>query len=496
MGKMPSVETEVLIIGGGVLGAATARELCKYKVDVTVVDKNVDVGWGITKANVGVVCQGRDTLEFRPEYHRSQLLWRSIPLMEPLCKELGVPFKTIGCHVMIRDLKKKEKLDKGAARTESLGLGTDRYLSYPELKEMEPYVSEGIVGSLYDHVIAIVHPVVYTQALMENAVANGVKLMLETEVTDIQAGYPMYSVQTDQGEIKARYIINAAGEWVDKIAAMVGADDFVLFPIKGYVGVLDMKCGHMANSLLALFPEEPGDMNIIVPTVEGNLLFGIQLQINRRHDHSSTEHMARQALVNARKIIPDLSQKDVIRSFCGYLMFRNFEIGWHECEVAMSERAERFINMTIGYPGVSASPGAAMEVVDILQKDGLKLEPNPKFKPRRKGIPDFSELSDRKRQELIKKDPRYGHVVCRCETVTEGEIVEAIKGGATTLDGVKFRVRPGTGRCQGGFCGPRVTRILARELGIPETEVTKKGGPSLQLEYRTKQILEEGGSHG
>jgi glycerol-3-phosphate dehydrogenase len=230
--------------------------------------------------------------------------------------------------------------------------------------------------------------------------------------------------------------------------------------------------------------------------VEGNLLFGIQLQINRRHDRSTTEHMAVKAIENARKIIPDISPKDVIKSFCGYLMFRNFEIGWHECEVAMSERAERFINMTIGYPGVSASPGAAMEVVDILRKDGLKLEPNPRFKPRRKSIPDFSELSDRKRQELIKKDPRYGHVVCRCETVTEGEIVEAIKRGATTLDGVKFRVRPGTGRCQGGFCGPRVTRILARELGIPETEVTKKGGDSEYLEYQTKQILEEGESNG
>ncbi|MBN2026536.1 MAG: FAD-dependent oxidoreductase [Actinobacteria bacterium] len=492
---MPATETEVLIIGAGVLGAATARELSRYKLDVTVVEKNVDVGFGITKSNVGVVCQGRDTLEFRPEYHRSHLLWKSIPVMESLCKELEVPFKNIGCHIMIKDLVKKEKLDKGLKRTESLGLGTDRYCTYSELKEMEPYVSKDIVGSLYDHAISIVHPVVYTEALMENATANGVRLMLETEVTGIQQDPHMFTVQTNQGEIKARYIVNAAGEWVDRIAAMVNADDFVLFPIKGYVGVMDRKCGGMANSLLALFPEEPGDMNIIVPTVEGNLLFGIQLQINRRHDRSFTEHMATEALKNARKVIPDLSEKDVIKSFCGFLMFRNFEIGWHECEVAMSQRAERFINMTIGYPGVSASPGAAMEIVDILQKDGLKMEPNPEFNPRRKAIPDFSELSDAKRRELIKKDPLYGHVVCRCETVTEGEIVEAIRRGATTLDGVKFRVRPGTGRCQGGFCGPRVTRILARELGIPETEVTKRGGESEHLHYETKEILEEGGSN-
>jgi glycerol-3-phosphate dehydrogenase len=493
---MPAFETEILIIGAGILGAATARELSRYKTDVTVVEKQVDVGWGITKANVGVVCQGRDTLEFRPEYHRTKLLWRALPLMEPLCKELDVPFMRVGGYLLIRDQVKKEKLDKLAARTESLGLGSDKYYTYSELKEKEPNISPEIKGGLHDPEIAVVHPCYLTQALMENATANGVKLMLDTEVTGIEAGHSEFTVQTNQGEIKARYVINAAGEWVDRIAAMVNADDYVLFPIKGLVGVLDRNCSELAHSLLAVIPEEPGDMNIVVPSVEGNLLFGIQLQINRRHDRSTTEHMIRLALQNARKLIPDISEKDVINSFSGFLMFRNFEIGWHECEVAMSERVPRFINMTIGYPGVSASPGAALEVVDILEKDGLKMKPNAKFNPYREDIPDFSELSDKERAALIKKDPRYGHVICRCETVTEGEIVEAIKRGATTLDGVKLRVRPGTGRCQGGFCGPRVTRIIARELGIPETEVTKRGKDSPQVPLRTKQLLEEGGTDG
>ena len=493
---MPALETEVLIIGAGVLGAATARELSRYKVDVTVVEKNLDVGWGITKANVGVVCQGRDTLEFRPEYHRTQLLWRALPLMEPLCKELDVPFKRVGGGLLIRKQEKKEKLDKLARRTESLGLGSDQYYTYTELKEKEPFISPEIKGGLHDPEIAVVHPVYLTQAMLENATANGVRLMLETEVTGIEAGHTEFTVQTDQGEIKARYVVNAAGEWVDRIAAMVNADDFVLFPIKGQVGVLDRNCSELAGSLLAVIPEEPGDMNIVVPTVEGNLLFGIQLQINRRHDRSTTAHMSGLALQNARKLIPSISEKDVIHSFCGFLMFSNFEIGWHECEVAMSERVPRFINMTIGYPGVSASPGAALEVVDILQRDGLNMAPDPKFNPLRKNIPDFSMLSERERKALIKKDPRYGHVICRCETVTEGEIVEAIKRGATTLDGVKFRVRPGTGRCQGGFCGPRVTRIIARELGIPETEVIKAGAESTQVPLRTKQLLEEGGADG
>lgn len=493
---MSFVDTEVLVVGAGVLGAAVSRELSRYRVDVTLVDKQPDVGWGITKANVGVVCQGRDTLEFRPEYHRTRLLWRALPLMQPLCEELEVPFKQVGGYLMIRDLSLKEKLDKLARRTESLGLGTDTYYPYAELKEREPHISPDIRGGLSDHAIAVVHPVYLTQALTENARDNGVRVMLETEVTGIEEGVHEYTVHTDRGDIRTRYIVNAAGEWVDRIAAMVKADDFVLFPIKGYVGVLDKRCGELAGSLLAVLPEEPGDMNIVVPTVEGNLLFGIQLQINRRHDHSTTARMAAKALENTRRIIPEISQKDVINSFCGFLMFRNFEIGWHECEVAMSSRVPRFVNVTIGYPGVSASPGAALEVVEILAGDGLKLEPDPGFNPRRRNIPDFSKLSDRQRKELIKQDPRYGHVICRCETVTEGEIVEAVRRGATTLDGVKFRVRPGTGRCQGGFCGPRVTRIIARELGIPETEVTKKGGGSTQVPYRAKQLLEGGGGNG
>jgi len=493
---MSYTETEVLIVGAGILGAATARELSKYQVDVTLVEKEVDVGWGITKANVGVVNQGKDTLEFRPEYHRSHLLWRSLSMMEPLCRELEVPFRRVGGWEMCWDMKAKEKLDKLARRTESLGLGKDRFYWYPELKEMEPNVSDRILGGLHDPDIAVVNPVYLTQALVENAVRNGVNLMLGTEVLDIRPGHHWFEVRTTGGDFRARYVINAAGERVDKVAAMVGADDFVLFPVKGYVGVLDRRLEGLVNGLVSVLPERPGEMNVIVPTVEGNLLFGIQLKINRRGDHSTTAHMARAALENARRLVPEISEKDVINAFCGFLMLRNFEIGWHECEVGMSSRVPRFINMTIGYPGVSASPGAAAEVVEILQKDGLKLEPDPKFDPHRPGIPDFSRLPERKRRELIRKDPRYGHVVCRCETVTEGEIVEAIRRGATTLDGVKHRVRAGMGRCQGGFCGPRVTRILARELGIPETEVTKKGGDSSHLCCRVKEILREGREGG
>jgi len=210
----------------------------------------------------------------------------------------------------------------------------------------------------------------------------------------------------------------------------------------------------------------------------------------QRDDKATTGRMAETALRNAQRILPDISEKDIINSFAGFLMFRNWEIGWHECVVQASRMVPRFINVCIGYHGVSAAPATRKEVVELLKREGLNLEEKPNFDPYRKAPPAFSQLSEEQQKELIAKEPKYGHVVCRCETVTEGEVVEAICRGATTLDGVKFRTRAGMGRCQGGFCTPRVVKILARELGLPEEEVSKKGRDSRLLLFRAKELLE------
>jgi len=209
----------------------------------------------------------------------------------------------------------------------------------------------------------------------------------------------------------------------------------------------------------------------------------------RKGDNSITRRMMDIALVNLRKILPEVSEREVIHSFAGFMMFRNWELGWHECVVQPARKVPRFINVCIGYPGVSAAPATAKEVVRLLEQEGLKLEENPHFNPSRKAPPVFSELPEPEQEELIRKEPRYGHVICRCETVTEAEVIEAIRRGATTLDGVKFRTRAGMGRCQGGYCTPRVVKILARELGISEKEVTKKGKGSPVLLYRSKELL-------
>jgi glycerol-3-phosphate dehydrogenase len=313
--------------------------------------------------------------------------------------------------------------------------------------------------------------------------------MLETEVVGISSGAEEFKVQTNNGPIKCRFIVNAAGEYVSKIARMVNADDFVLYPVKAYQSVLDKKLGGLINHMI--LSEENG---MVTPTIHGNLFFGIApgtQRLGKIHNHSTDKKMADVALRNAQELVPDISARDIINSFVGFIVYRNFEVGWHECTVGISRWVPRFINASIGFPGICAAPAAAKEIIELLAKEGLELDENQNFNPYQKAIPTFSELSDEEKRKLIAKDPRYGHVVCRCETVTEGEIVEAIKNGARTLDGVKFRCRPGMGRCQGGFCGPRVTKILARELGIPEEQVSKKGGQSRLLLHRSKELLEE-----
>ena len=484
------METEVLIIGGGVLGAAVARELSRYKGDVLLVEKEADFGWGSTKTNMCIVCQGGDTLEFRPEYHRSKLIWDSIPLMEPLCQELDVPFKKVGELALIRNNEELSKFQKLKSRAEKLGLTGHQFIDQDSLRQMEPNITREAIGALHDPNIAIVDPVRLTIGLMENAVQNGVEVMRETEVLRISRKANQFEVETNRGSVTCRFIVNAAGIFVDKIARLVNSDDFVLYPIRGYVGILDKSLGDLIKHEIHMRPDAPGQMNILTPSVHGNLFFGTTMQPATRGDCSAKGRIAEIAFQNARKIIPDLSERDIINSFAGFLMFRNWEVGWHECVVQASQKVPRFVSICIGYPGVSAAPAAAREVAELLRKEGLKLETNEKFSPFRKAPLVFNELPEEQKKEWIAKDSRYGHVVCRCETVSEGEIVEAIRHGATTLDGVKFRTRAGMGRCQGGFCTPRVVKILARELGLPEEKITKKGHESRLLLHNSKELLE------
>lgn len=486
------IDTEVLIVGGGVIGAAIARELSRYRTDVTLVEREADIGWGCTKANVCLVCQGADCLQFRPEYHESRLAWKSMSMMEPLCQELDVPFQRVGELAVFWNNEEMAKYRKLKSRAEAAGICTHELIGQERLREMEPNISREAIGAMLDPLIAIVDPVRLAMALVENARLNGVNVLLGTDVLAIAPTSSGFEVTTSSGPIRSRYVVNAAGVAADKVARLVNADDFVVYPVKAQIAVLDKRVGDLVRHEVHCIPESRADLNWVTPTVHGNLFYGAPIKLSRRGDYSTEKRLAEKALRNARQLVPAISEKDVIHHFVGYMMFRNFEVGWHECVVRPSRKLPRFINAFIGMPGVSISPAVAEEVTQILAQQGLNLAPNPAFNPRRKSPPAFAQSSDEERERLVAGEGTYGHVVCRCETVTEGEVVQAIQSGATTLDGVKFRTRAGMGRCQAGFCGPRVTRILARELGVSEKEITKRGEGSAHLLYRSKELLTEG----
>ena len=257
---MSQLDTEVLIIGGGVLGAAVARELSKYKVDVTLVDKDPDFGWGMSKASANIVCQGGDCLEFRKEYHRSKLVWESIPLMEPLCQELSVPFKRVGELGLIKNNDHISKFIKMRARAKEWNVSEEQFIDRDTLRKMEPNLTKDAIGALFDPNVASLDGVRFVIALAENARQNGAKTMLNTEVVDITPGADEFEVTTNQGTIKSRYIVNAAGDRIDKIAAMVNADDFIVVPVKACLSILDKKVQPVSH-VIYNFPAPGAEMN-------------------------------------------------------------------------------------------------------------------------------------------------------------------------------------------------------------------------------------------
>ncbi len=484
---------DVLIIGGGVIGAAIAREISRYSLDVLLLEKEEDFGWGNTKSNYGLVCQGGDVLEFRRGYKRTALVRESIGLMENLCKDLNVPFKRIGKLSLIRNTVELERFTKLKNRAEKEGppIEPPQLLSSEELYKLEPNIAPGMIGALYDPMMSIVDPVRLTIALIENAQDNGVHVKKGVKVERLLLRESYIEVITSSGKFKARFVVNAAGKDADSVSRSINADDFVLYPVKGVIGVLDKSLGNIINHEIHAIPTAPGEGNIIAPTVHGNILFGLPMKLDRKHDTSVPEDLAEKAFNIAKKLLPDITKNDVINMFAGFLLFRNYEIGWHECVVRPSRKVPNFIHAFIGFPGVSAAPGTAKEVIRILKSLGLEMKEKENFNPKRKDIPHIQNMNDEERSEIMKENPDFAHIVCRCEHVSEGEIREAIRRGATTLDGIKYRTRAGMGRCQGGFCTPRIVKILSEELNVDPRKITKKGKGSEILLFRVKELLKD-----
>ncbi|SHK10623.1 NAD(P)/FAD-dependent oxidoreductase [Tepidibacter formicigenes] len=461
---------DVAIIGAGVVGASIARELSKYKLNSVVLEKGVEVCQGTTKANSAIVHGGYDALEGTL---KAKLNVQGNKMYEKLCNELDVHFKKIGSLVLAFNYEEVKTLEELYERGITNGVDGLKILNKEEVKEIEPNVSDEVVSALYCSSAGIVCPFNLTVALMENAIINGVQLETQSEVLDINKEEDYFNIETKKGNIKAKYVINAAGVYADKINNMIGGDEYYIIPRKGEYRVLDRSEGSIVKHVLFQCPTKKGKGVLVTPTVHGNVLLGPTAnEVEDREDISITYDGLEFVTKFAKKTMPDINTYKTITSFAGVRATPNTK----EFMIFASNKAKGFINVGgIESPGLTAAPAIAKYVIGILKEEGLKLDEKEDFNPYRKKDKPFVHMTKEERKEAIAKDSRHSKIICRCETTTEAEIIDAIHrpAGARTVDGVKRRVRPGMGRCQGGFCGPRVVEILARELNIDMQEVLK-----------------------
>lgn len=476
---------DVVIIGAGVTGSAIARELSRYQYNTIVLDKNSDVCEGTSKANSGIVHAGFDN---EPGSVMAKMNVRGNAMMEQLSKDLDFSFKRNGSLVLCFDEKDMDKLEHLLEKGKKNGVPGIRIISKEEVKKMEPNVTDDMVAALYAPSGGIVCPFGLTIAMAENACVNGVKFQLDTEVTNIIPKEGGYILETSKGMMESKLVINAAGVYADKFHNMVSDEKITIIPRKGEYCLMDKKVGNYVTSTIFQLPTIYGKGVLITPTVHGNLLTGpTAVDIEDKENTQTTQEGLADLLKRVAISVPQVPTRQIITSFTG------LRAHWteHEFIIKEVEGAPGFIDVAgIESPGLSSSPAIGEYVAELVQ--GIyPMEKKVDFVATRKGIPNVAEASFEERQELIKKNPAYANVVCRCEVVTEGEIMDAIHRplGATTLDGIKRRTRAGMGRCQSGFCAPKTVEILARELGKDVSEITKSGEGSNYLTGYNKEDM-------
>ncbi|WP_312288063.1 NAD(P)/FAD-dependent oxidoreductase [Terrisporobacter sp.] len=483
---------DVAIIGAGIAGSAVARQLSRYDLKIVVLEKGVEVCQGTTKANSAIVHGGFDAKEGTLKAKLNVLGCKMYP---SICKELSVEYKNNGSLVLAFNENDMKHIHELYERGLKNGAKDIEIINGEKVKEIEPNINDDVVGALWCKSSGIVCPFNLNIALMENAITNGVKLRLESEVLDIKKIEDnCFEIKTKKEIIKSKYIINAAGVYSDKINNLIGGNEFYIIPRKGEYKVLDKSEGYKASHTLFTCPTEKGKGVLVTKTVHGNLLVGPNAKVVEKDDITTSKSGLKEIMDGGRKSIPNIDFSKTITSFAGVRATPNTG----DFMIFKSKVAKGFINVAgIESPGLASAPAIALYVEDLLKEimyeDNKKLELNKSFNPIRLKNKAFMEMSIEEQKEILSKDERYKTIICRCENITEGEIVDAINRpcGAKTVDGVKRRVRPGMGRCQGGFCGPKVVEILVRELNITPQEVLKDYENSKMLVGKAKEVRGE-----
>lgn len=471
---------DVAIIGAGVIGTLTARELSRYNLKCVVLEKENDVAMGTSKANSAIVHAGFDA---KVGSAKAKFNVKGSEMMEKVAGELGVKYIKNGSLVIAfsdEDMETvKELYDRGVKN----GVKELYVLDKDALRELEPNIGETAIGALHAKTGAIICPYGLAIAAMGNAMDNGCELKTNFFVKEIVKKDGAFEISSDKETVTAKYLVNAAGLFADDLNKLLYESDFSTHPRKGEYFVMDKAQGALIKSTVFVTPSAKGKGILVSPTVDGNLLLGPTADdIEDKTDLETTDSGSLMIKSQALKSVSGVDLRKIITSFAGLRAVGNsgdFEITGKDNYVAA---------MGIESPGLSASPAIAEYIAELLFDMGLKKEENKNFTPFRKPYDYFKELSTEEKNVLIKENPAYGKIVCRCEEITEGEIIDALtlNPPANDLDGVKRRTRSGMGRCQGGFCSPSVTELIAKIKGIPYEEVTKTGeGSGINFE-RTK----------
>ena len=465
---------DVIIIGAGVSGAAAARELSRYRLKICVLEREEDVCCGTSKANSGIAHSGYDA---EPGSLMAELNVKGSNMMGQLSKELNFPFKQTGSLTVCTTENGIAMLHKLRERGLKNGVEGLRVLDREEALAMEPNLSDEVVAAIYCPTGGIVCPFGMNIAFAENAAANGVEFLFNTEVKEIQKEQTGYILITQNGEIHARCVVNAAGVYADVFHNMVSENKIHITPRRGEYELLDRAAGGIVDKTIFQLPGKYGKGVLVTPTVHGNILIGPTADDHDDKDGTNTTRAGlAHVTTSGTRSVPSLPMRQVITSFAGN---RAHEDG-HEFIIEELKDAPFFVDCAgIESPGLSSAPAIGERVAAIVE--GLfKPSKNEDFIETRKGILNPKKLSENEYKELIKEKPEYGNIICRCEMITEGEIMDAVNRplGAKSLDGVKRRTRAGMGRCQAGFCSPRTMEIIARERGISQLDITKSGGKS------------------
>lgn len=465
---------DVIVIGAGVTGCAVARELTKYQLKTVVLEREEDVCCGTSKANSAIVHAGYDA---EPGSLMAKLNVEGNQMMDQLCSDLDIDFKRIGSFVVCLNEEDRPGLMKLYDQGVKNGVPGLRIVEQEELRKMEPNIAEQAVAALFAPTGGIICPFGLTIAMAENAAENGAEFVFDTNVQKIEKSGDHFVVATDRGNYEAKVVVNAAGVYADVFHNMVSNDKIHITARRGDYNLLDKTDGDFVKHVIFPLPTKLGKGILVSPTVHGNIIVGpTAIDVEDKEAVATTAEGINTLISKAGMYVKNLPIRDVITSFAGLRAHEDH----HEFIVKELPDCKGFVDCAgIESPGLTSSPAIgkmASEIVAGILKPAKK----DHFVSTRKGILNPKKLSREEYAELIRKNPAYGNIICRCEMITEGEIIDAIHRtpGARSLDGVKRRTRAGMGRCQAGFCSPRTMEILARELHVGLDTITKSGGKS------------------